>query len=184
MREYIILILLHTYTYTNLQICTYTFTYKSIGLDSMCCGGLVLLSGIFMSLISTPPPPCTYTRLSNMDMYMYKYKDWPLLITPSRLSYMDISYSLEYMKYICSHICRLSGIFMLLISARLTPTRRSLYSIHTRRPLWPAYTYIHSPLMTSPLCAYTHSGFMTSIVCSEVPFALFIHISYTQLFHL
>ena len=36
---------------------TYTFTYKSIGLDSMCTGGLALLSGIFMPLISTPPHP-------------------------------------------------------------------------------------------------------------------------------
>ena len=46
---------------------TYTFTYKSIGLDSMCTGGLALLSGIFMPLISTPPHPYqTFTHGYNI----------------------------------------------------------------------------------------------------------------------
>ena len=58
----------------------------------------------------------------------------------------------------CVYICRLSGIFMFLISAQphsYQTLSNAVYtaSIHTRRPLWPAYTYIHSPLMTSPLCA-------------------------------
>ena len=48
---------------------TYTFTYKSIGLDSMCTGGLALLSGIFMPLISTPPHP--YQTFTHGYTYIY-----------------------------------------------------------------------------------------------------------------
>ena len=198
----------HTFTYMYLYLLMYIYALSHIKVLVLTAGAqgvwrCYLASLCLLSLLHLPHVHIPYFQ-TWVYTYRFIYREtdfcWPLLPDIHAWMYhvqctlMYIVHSCKwYMYNICLHICRLSGIFMLLISALPHSYQTLSHAVYTvyipggsYDPL--IHTYTH-PLWLPPLCLplyilYIHSGFMTSIVCSEVPFALFIHISYTQPFHL